>query len=77
MATKGATKTIKVRITAKQTVSYDQIVRMTRAEYEALRNLITGDASDDDVALAVEDWIDHGQVVDAESLTDVDAEEVK
>lgn len=69
---------IKVRIKAKQTITYDQSVEMEEADFEKLKQKL----EDADVIISlpqelsdeVEDLLDHHDVMDAGPLEDVEIE---
>jgi hypothetical protein len=64
--------TVKVRITARQEVSYDQIRTISREDFEKYQKLVEDEADDDEFNRLADLIIDPSDVVDAEDYEDVE-----
>jgi len=64
--------TVKVRITARQEVSYDQIRTISRETFERYQRLVENEAGDDEFNALAELIIDPSDVVDSEEYEDVE-----
>lgn len=68
MARKKQPKTVRVRITARQVVKYDQVKEMTVEEWHRLKAMGSGDFE-----RHASGWIDTRDVDDAEDIEDIEA----
>jgi hypothetical protein len=58
---------IQVRITGRQEVRYDQIVSMTKDEWEELKRI-----HEDEIGESAEGWLDLGDISDSDTMEDVE-----